>query len=241
MEIARVFIGYDPREDDAYKVARHSIEARSSIPVLVTPIREQRLRMAGMYRRPYSITKNNGAVQRYDDLDGKPFSTDFSFTRFLVPAMQQWDGWAVFVDCDFLFLADIAELFAQRDETVAVKVVKRDYVPRESVKMDGQIQALYPRKNWSSLILWNCEYPVNKRLTPDVVNGQTGSWLHGFSWLMDDEIGSLDPAWNWLEGESSPDLAPKAVHYTRGGPWLDDYKTVAYADDWLAEARAAGL
>lgn len=242
MEIIRVFIGYDPREDAAYKVTKHSIEARSSAPVFITPLREPLLRHSGMYRRPYStVTRTTGAVQRYDTIDGKPFSTDFSFTRFLVPSLQQWEGWAIFVDCDFLFQTDIAALWAMRDPTMALHVVRHDYRPKEGVKMDDQIQAHYSRKNWSSLILWNCAHPANRRLTPDVVNGQTGGWLHGFSWLRDDEIATLPESWNWLEGHSSPEIKPDAIHYTRGGPWFNTYKDCAYAAEWLAEARAAGL
>lgn len=242
MDIIRVFIGYDPREDAAYRVTKHSIEARSSLPVFITPLREGPLRFSGLYRRPFSrVTRTNGAVQRYDDIDGKPFSTDFSFTRFLVPSLQQWEGWAIFVDCDFLFKTDLAALWALRDQTLSVQVVKHDQVVKARSKMDDQIQEPYPRKNWSSLIMWNCEHPANKRLTPDVVNGQGGSWLHGFSWLRDDEIGAINESWNWLEGHSSPEIVPDAIHYTRGGPWFETYKDCAYAQDWLDEARAAGL
>lgn len=241
-DIIRVFIGYDPREDAAYKVTKHSIEARSSLPVMITPLRLAPLGRSGLYRRPHSVvTRTDGTKQRYDDLDGKPFSTDFSFTRFLVPSLQQWDGWAIFVDCDFLFKTDIAKLWEMRDRTLAVQVVQHRQSVTYEEKMDRQIQQEYPRKNWSSLIMWNCAHPMNKRLTPDVVNGQSGTWLHGFRWLRDDEIGALPESWNWLEGHSAKEIVPDAVHYTRGGPWFADYANCAYAQDWIDEARAAGL
>lgn len=227
----RVFIGHDPREDLAYRVCRHSLVRRASRPVLVQALRRPALEAHGMYRRRF--TSQDGVM--VDEGDGKPFSTEFAFSRFLVPALCTYRGWALFCDCDFLWRGDVAELFDQADERYAVMVVPHDHAPGETVKMDGQVQARYRRKNWSSLILWNCGHPSHERLTVEQVNQRPGAWLHGFDWLADDAIGALDEGWNWLEGWSPDAIDPKAVHFTRGGPWFEDYRDVAYADEWRAE------
>jgi len=136
--------------------------------------------------------------------------------------------------CSSQYLFDLA------DDKYAVMVVKHQHVPTEQEKMDGQKQTKYYRKNWSSLILWNCGHPANAALTPDAVNRETGSFLHRFSWLKDEEIGALPETWNWLEGWSTKPASghPSVVHYTRGGPWFDEWKDVDYADLWLKEAAA---
>jgi hypothetical protein len=157
-------------------------------------------------------------------------STEFALTRFLVPALCRAE-WAVFCDCDFLWRTDIDELLALADPRYAVMVVQHDYTPVEQFKMDGQIQLTYPRKNWSSLVLWNCLHPAHSVL-PELVNTWTGRRLHGFEWLDDKLIGALPEAWNWLEGHSSPALDPKAVHFTRGTPDLPGYEQVPYAGEW---------
>ena len=112
-----------------------------------------------------------------------------------------------------------------------------DYKPKERHKMDGQKQTIYPRKNWSSFIVFNCEHPSNKKLNIDLVNSESGSFLHQFKWLNDDEIGSLDERWNWLEGwtSNSNKSHPYAIHYTRGGPWFDEWQDVEFAKEWLQE------
>ena len=106
--------------------------------------------------------------------------------------------------------------------------------------MDGRQQTTYPRKNWSSLVLYNCGHAANRALTPAAVNTQSGAYLHRFQWLDDELIGSLPETWNWLEGGSRPpaDGPPKVVHYTRGGPWFDDWQQVEYAQHWRDEATA---
>lgn len=152
-----------------------------------------------------------------------------------MPHLAQYEGWALFCDCDFLFRADLAELWALRDDKFAVMCVKHVHVPSEQQKMDGAFQTKYARKNWSSFVLWNCAHPSNMRLTVDAVNTEPGQWLHAFDWLTDEEIGELPTAWNWLEGSSEPSIDPKAVHFTRGGPWFPDWQTVAYAEEWRAE------
>lgn len=224
--MGRIFIGFDSRESDAYRVCEKSILRFGHH--CITPLKEIPLRLSGLYDRPYTVTGS----QRYDTRDSKPFSTEFSFTRFLVPALNQYEGWALFCDCDFLFRADPAELFALRDDKYAVMCVKHEHQPTEAMKMDGQMQTVYFRKNWSSLVLWNCGHESNKKVTGKAVNFMPGGFLHAFKWLKDSEIGGLPEAWNWLEGHSSPTWEPKAVHFTRGVPSMPGYENVPYADEW---------
>jgi lipopolysaccharide biosynthesis glycosyltransferase len=195
----KVFVGYDIREDIAYQVCEYSILKHQSAAQVI-PLKQKELRESGVYTRTV------------DPLS----STEFTFTRFLVPYLADYQGWAVFVDCDFIFLEDVKELFAQADDQYAVMVVKHDYTPKEGLKMDGCRQLPYPRKNWSSVILWNCAHPSNRQITPDIVNTQTGQHLHRFQWLDDKEIGALKPEWNWLVGwyQEPKDGTPKALHYT---------------------------
>lgn len=230
-EIIPYYVGYDRTEHAAYEVCRWSMARRSSMPIHSIKLDRNALRYIGLYRR---APEENS---RLDSFDHKPFSTEFSFTRFLVPHMMQYDGWALFTDCDFLWLSDVAKLWALRDDRYAVQVVKHEYHPPEETKMQGQAQQRYHRKNWSSLILWNCGHEANKRLTVDAVNIESGSWLHAFSWLKDDEVGSLPESWNFLEGHSTGEDI-NALHYTRGGPWFSECMTVDYADLWLKEERA---
>lgn len=232
-DVLPVYIGWDEREQVAADVCRFSIERRASTAVYTQAINRTALEYAGLYRRKSFKVGS----QQYDAIDGKPFSTDFSFTRFLVPALQQYTGWALFVDCDFLFLADVAEVFKEADPSYAVMCVQHRHEPPAGVKMDGVQQTRYRRKNWSSLVLWNCGHRSNKKLTVERVNTEPGAWLHGFNWLADDEIGALDPAWNWLSGYSGKEIEPKAIHYTEGGPWFEGYKDVPRAGDWFAEWR----
>ncbi len=233
-EPLKVFIGYDRREQDAYDVCEHSIRKHCSVPVSITPLDQLELRRIGLYRR----AGNDGR----DAFDDKPFSTEFSFTRFLVPHLCQYRGWALFVDCDFLFMSDVARIFSAKNENKAVMCVHHDHRPKEKVKMDGVPQEFYPRKNWSSLVLWNCGHYQNKELMVDDVNTKPGWWLHGFKWLRDTWlIGEISESWNWLEGTSPKSVKPDAVHYTRGGPWFDEWKHVDYAQEWvdtLAEIRS---
>lgn len=235
MDTIPVLIGFDPREQIAFDVCRYSLLKRSSIPLHVRGLKQDPLRTAQLYRRRWEWRGG----QRVDLIDDRPFSTEFSFSRFLVPALCQYEGWAIFVDCDFLFLADVAELLPHLDDTKAVMVAKQMHIPAEEVKMDGCEQTKYRRKNWSSFMLFNCGHESTKRLTPAVVNGETGSWLHQFQWCRDEEIGEVPPQWNWISGLTQGQ--PKAVHYTIGGPWFADYMDVDWSKEWLDElARMKG-
>ena len=216
----KVFVGYDPREDIAYQVCKHSIIARSK-DAEVYPLKQKELRDAGWYTRPTD----------------KLASTEFTFTRFLVPELANFKGWAVFMDCDMILTTDIKELFAQADDKYAVMCVQHDYTPKEGIKMDGQKQTIYPRKNWSSVMLINCAHPSNARLTQDMVNDTelNGAYFHRFSWLKDEEVGELDHTWNYLVGVYDDIKKPKLIHYTEGGPWFENYRDCDFHAEWKTE------
>jgi lipopolysaccharide biosynthesis glycosyltransferase len=218
----KVFVGYDPREDIAYQVCKHSIQRRNK-NVEVHPLIQKELRDAGWYTRPVD----------------KLASTEFTFTRFLVPELANFKGWALFIDCDMIATVDLAELFAQADDQYAVMCVQHDYTPKEGTKMDGQTQTVYPRKNWSSAVLFNCAHPSNAVLTQDLVNEPeiNGAYLHRFSWLKDEEIGELDHTWNYLVGVYDDIEKPNLIHYTEGGPWFENYRNCEFHQLWKDELQ----
>jgi hypothetical protein len=214
----RVFIGYDSHETVAFHVLSHSIHARASQPVTITPL------MLTQMKDTFTRERNN--LQ----------STEFSFSRFLVPHLSGYEGWSLFCDCDMLMLDDIAKLWALRDDRFAVQVVKHNHVPREDVKFLNQTQTKYEKKNWSSVILFN--NAKCKALTVDYANTASGLELHQFKWLGNDAlIGEIPHRWNHLV-----DYDPQApieqlsfIHYTEGGPYFDAYKNCGYADLWFSE------
>ena len=215
MSVAKtIMIGYDPRAEEAYNACVNSLVTSTTDQLDIIPIKRQDLIHKDIYKR---------------DIDPLS-STEFSFTRFLVPYLRNYEGWAVFCDCDFIFIDDISSLFELADEKYAIMCCQHDYKPTATHKMDNRVQHLYPRKNWSSLILWNCNHPKNKLVTPYLVNTQSGQYLHRFTWLDDSEIGSIPIEWNWLVGwyKEPRDGKPKALHFTEGGPWLDNYKDCEY-------------
>jgi len=214
----RIFIGYDPREAVAFHVLSHSIHARASQPVSISPLMLSELKS--------TFTRERHPLQ----------STDFSFSRFLVPHLSDYSGWSLFCDCDMLMLDDVAKLWALRDDRYAVQVVKHDHKPAETVKFLDQPQRPYEKKNWSSVILFN--NAKCKALTPDYVNTATGLELHQFKWLGDDAlIGELPHRWNHLV-DYDPTVPPENIsflHYTEGGPYFEAYRNCSYADIWFAE------
>ncbi len=216
-----IFVGYDSKEDIAYRVCKQSLNRASSKEL---DIRSLKL---------YELVAKKFYTRGIDPLA----STEFTYSRFLIPALMNFKGWAIFCDCDFLFFEDILKIFNSLDQKKAIYCVQHDYTPKEKHKMDGQQQTIYPRKNWSSFVIFNCSHPSNKKLTLDLVNSETGSFLHQFKWLKDDEIGSLDERWNWLEGWTSGhnQSKPYAVHYTRGGPWFSKCQDVEFAKEWISE------
>lgn len=212
---ARVFIGYDSKEVAAYHVLAHSIIEHSSIPVQIAPLALDNLRE--------EFTRERNALQ----------STEFSFSRFLVPYLSNLEGWSMFMDCDMVMLKDIAELWKLRDDKYAVMVVKHDYTPAEDVKFLGQVQTKYEKKNWSSVMLFN--NAKCRALTKDYVNTATGLQLHQFKWLdSEDLIGSLPLEWNHLVGVYDYNPQAALVHFTEGGPYFDDYRDVDYNQDWFS-------
>jgi hypothetical protein len=212
----RVFVGYDSREAIAFSVLSHSIHARASEPVAVTPVMLSQL--GGVYER------SRNPLQ----------STDFSFSRFLSPWLCDYRGWAVFMDCDMLVLEDIAALWRLRDERFAVQVVKHHHVPKEEKKFLGEPQTKYEKKNWSSVMLMNCERC--RALTPEYVNTASGLQLHQFKWLESDElIGEIPSRWNHLVGYDPPRRDAALVHFTIGGPYFDEYRDCDYARQWFEE------
>lgn len=212
----RIFIGFDARETVAWHVLTHSILARSSEPVSFVPLALNNLR--GVFQR------------ERDPLQ----STDFAFSRFLTPYLSGYEGWSLFMDCDMLVLDDIAKLWSLRDERYAVMCVKHDHQPKEDVKFLNAKQTAYPKKNWSSVMLFN-----NARcraLTPEYVNTASGLQLHQFKWLEDEAlIGPLPARWNHLVGYDAADPRAGNVHFTLGGPYFKEYAECDYANEWKSE------
>lgn len=232
MKKMTVYMGWDPREKIAYDVARYSILRRSSSPksVQVLPLELNKPAIKDILTRP--IEFKDGKL--WCPISEAPMATEFAISRFCVPFLKN-NGWALFCDCDILCLTDIKEIFDLADEKYAVMVVKHNHNPSETLKMDNQIQTTYSRKNWSSVILWNCGHPSNKKLTLENLNTWPGRDLHAFKWLNDDEIGELPPEWNFLVGVTPEIESPKILHYTLGGAWFKDWKINDYDKIWLSE------
>ena len=214
-DIIPVFIGYDPREAIAFHVCANSIIRNSSRPVSIIPV-------ALSLFKDYSETHTDG-------------SNHFIYTRFLVPYLMSWSGSAIFIDGDMIVRGDIAELWDLRDLAKDVMVVKHDYKTKMKTKYLGSKNEDYPRKNWSSVILWNCSTFPNRKLTPEFVQGQPGSFLHRFSWLDDERIGELPIEWNWLPDEFGPNPDAKLLHYTLGTPSFHEFADTPQAEEWHRE------
>lgn len=213
-----IYIGFDDTEVPAYRACVRSIEQNTDSIINIAPLCQDDLRDRKVYDRPI------------DDLG----STQFTFTRFLVPYLSDYTGWSLFIDCDFIFLDDIGELFSLCDDRYAIMCVKHDYNPTNTIKMGGKTQHIYPRKNWSSLVLWNNNHPANKVVDPSLVNTKSAQFLHRFMWLDDRDIGSITHQWNWLVDwyKEPVDGKPKALHFTEGGPWINGYENCSYSSEW---------
>ena len=210
-----IFIGYDHREAIAYHVCANSIIRHSSKPISLTPL----------------ALKN---MQDYEEKhpDG---SNQFIYSRFLVPHLMEYKGWAIFMDGDMLVRDDIEKLWALRDDSKAVMVVKHDYKTKMTEKYLGAKNENYPRKNWSSVILWNCGHAANKVVTPEFIETATGAQLHRFTWLADELVGELPKVWNWLPDEFGANQDAKLLHYTLGTPSFHDFATTPMGDEWHRE------
>ncbi len=215
MKAIPVFVGYDPREAIAYHTCVNSIIRNSSRPVAIVPV-------ALNLFRDYSETHTDG-------------SNHFIYTRFLVPHLMEYTGWAIFIDGDMIVRGDIAELWDLQNPYNDVMVVKHDYKTRMTEKYLGSKNEDYPRKNWSSVILWNCNSHPNRKLTSEFVQKATGAELHRFSWLLDERIGELPPEWNWLPDEYGPNPDAKLLHYTLGTPCFHEFADTPQCEDWHRE------
>jgi lipopolysaccharide biosynthesis glycosyltransferase len=219
MELIDIVVGFDQREAIAYHVFCQTVLEKSSIPVRFTP-----------------LAINTLHAYREEHTDG---SNKFIYTRFLTPYICGFRGWCIFADGDMVCQDDIAKLWSLRDSSKAVMVVKHDYKTKKLQKYLGNKNEDYPRKNWSSLILWNCDHSSHKVLTPDFVKNATGSYLHRFSWLKDEDIGELPTEWNWLAVEYPNKNDAKIIHYTLGTPCFRDYRDTELSDQWhSASVRA---
>ena len=217
VEKINMVVGFDQRESIAYHTFTQSILDKSSLPVSFTPL---------------AINTLKGYHETHAEK-----SNDFVYSRFLTPYLNAFSGWAIFADGDMICQADIKELWDLRDESRAVLVVKHDYKTKAQKKYLGNINMDYPKKNWSSLILWNCAHPKHKILTPDFISNQTGKFLHRFSWLEDEDIGDIPKDWNWLAIEYPENKNAKLIHYTLGTPCFKEYWDCDMSDIWHANQK----
>ena len=210
-----IFIGFDSREAIDYSVLSNSIVRHSSSPISITPIKLSNLIF-------YKETHTDG-------------STEFSYSRFLVPYLMDYKGWAIYMDSDMLCLSDITELWNLIDDQFALMCVQHNYQTKQHTKMWGVPNNNYPRKNWSSLMLINCGHPAVRSLTPNTIETSTGAHLHQLEWLDTRLIGSLPDKWNWLADEYGTTDNASLVHYTLGSP--DEYKQPPMSELWFAEFK----
>lgn len=233
-----IYIGFDPRETDAFAVARETCKRSVVRHTAVRGIVLDEVRKNGLYTRPTS--RQDGRL--WDDISDAPMSTEFALSRFLTPHLAG-EGLAMFMDCDMLVRDSLMPTFkhCKAHPEFAVFCVKHDHQPSTRQKMDGQLHTTYARKNWSSLMIFNCDHPSNKRLTLDLINSARGLHLHQFCWLEDHEIGELPGNMNYLVGHSRIGSLPKVVHFTDGIPTMAGYEQVEYADEWRNELNKWAL
>lgn len=210
-----IFIGYDPREAIAFHVCANSIIRHASQPVSIIPL-------ALNLMKDYTETHTDGSNQ-------------FIYSRFLVPHLMGFSGHAIFIDGDMIVRDDIVKLWELRDASKDVQVVKHDYKTKMTEKYLGAKNEDYPRKNWSSVILWNCGNFPTRKLTPEFVQRSTGAELHRFQWTTDDRVGELPKEWNWLPDEYGPNLDAKLLHYTLGTPCFTEFADTPQGNEWHKE------
>jgi lipopolysaccharide biosynthesis glycosyltransferase len=210
-----IFIGYDPREAIAFHTCVNSIIRHASHPVSIMPLALNNF-------QDYSETHTDGSNQ-------------FIYSRFLVPHLMEYTGHAIFMDGDMIVRGDISELWKLRSFDKDIQVVKHNYKTKMTTKYLGSKNEDYPRKNWSSVMIFNCNNFPTKRLTPEYIQKSTGAHLHRFEWTTDDRVGELPPEWNWLPDEYGPNTDAKLLHYTLGTPCFHDFATTPMADEWHRE------
>jgi lipopolysaccharide biosynthesis glycosyltransferase len=215
MKAIPIFIGYDPREAVAYHTCVNSIIRHASQPVAIVPLALNLL-------EGYQETHTDG-------------SNHFIYSRFLVPHFMGFQGHAIFMDGDMIVRDDIVKLWAMKDFAKDVQVVKHNYQTRMTTKYLGSPNENYPKKNWSSVILWNCNSYPNRCLTPGYVMKSTGAHLHRFAWLDDTRVGELPPEWNWLPDEYGPNPDAKLLHYTLGTPCFHEFADTPQGELWHQE------
>ena len=211
-EIADIVVGFDQKEAVAYHTFTQSVIEKSTIPTRFMPL-------------------SVGSLTNYKEVH-KDGSNDFIYSRFLVPYLMNFKGWAIYADGDMVCLKDIKNLWDLRDNKFAVQVVKHDYKTKVKSKYWGNKNEDYPRKNWSSLILWNCNHESHKMLTPEFIQKQTGAFLHRFSWIKDEEIGEIEKEWNWLAMEYEEKKDINLIHYSIGTPCFEEYKDASLSSYW---------
>jgi len=245
------YIGVDHREPEALRVTESSVRAYASKPLTIRHLEHLDLRRRQFFDRPWRIREDGSYL---DERDGRPFSVQFSHSRFLTPVVAQSDGvtdWALFTDCDWLWLDDIHKLLKEADPSKTVMVVPHNFNPTTGIKMDGQKQSRYHRKMWSALMLWNLK---SKKLpTFEMVNSAPGSYLHGFEWLDDSDIGYLSESWHWIPNYSPTTQAGIAaeaahrplpingIHFTYGPPvpGMVDREPTPFDEYWKNELLGA--
>jgi lipopolysaccharide biosynthesis glycosyltransferase len=210
-----IFIGYDPREAIAFHTCVNSIIRHASCPVSIMPLALNNF-------QDYTETHTDGSNQ-------------FIYSRFLVPHLMDYTGHAIFIDGDMIIRGDIAELWKLRGLDKDVMVVKHDYKTKMTTKYLGSKNEDYPRKNWSSVMIFNCNNFPTRKLTPEYIQKSTGAHLHRFEWTTDDRVGELPPEWNWLPDEYGPNPDAKLLHYTLGTPCFHEFATTPMADEWHRE------
>jgi lipopolysaccharide biosynthesis glycosyltransferase len=212
-----IFIGFDSRESIDYAILSHSLIRHSSSPISITPLKLSNLSF-------YNETHTDG-------------STEFSYSRFLVPYLMNYTGWAIYMDSDMLCLTDITELWQLADPKLALMCVQHNYQTKQTTKMWGQTNNNYPKKNWSSLMLINCGHPDVKALTPEMIQNSTGGYLHQFEWLDTNLVGPLPIKWNWLVDEYVTNDSASIIHYTLGSPSTNQHKQTTMSKLWFAEFK----
>ena len=239
-----IFVGYDERQHEPFLVAKHSLESLAKVPIKVHKMHHKDYRLQKLFTRKWTVEENG---QYTDVLDGKPFSTQFSHSRFLVPELwrrikdEDKNPLVMFVDCDFVWTSDIGIMFKELEmkkirnkSTTPVYCVHHNYKPTTLVKMDTVEQTSYNKKLWSSMMVFDMDHEDNSKLTKDCVNVESGNWLHSFNWVENpNSLGIIDESWNFIPDHSEKNTSViNAIHYTEGGPWFKEYRQCSYGNLW---------